>query len=603
MQYIVLQNMTAEKQYKNNIANLDLELASLKKKSTLWSYIRIIVVLGGFTLVTLLSDKLNLSYLVFVTAILFVFLGIAVTQHLKVSKLIESTQKLKLINKNEVSVINQQTNRYGKGGKFALEYSDISNDLDLFGDNSIYHFINRSATYFGSNKLKDYLIEFTNANVIVERQGAVDEISQKLKWRQEFQKELFDIDESNNYKRLIDFAKERSFVSEKKAMFSFLFYQNTAMLFLYFASLFFFSEYSFTIFMIMFVVNASIGFLYFKNVTVLHQMVSENGKALSAFHKSLYLLENEKWESQYLKKLTGENEQFSMQISRLKKLIDFFDFRLNIVVGFILNTFFLWDLRILKKLDTWKSNNIDIEKHLKIIGEFEVLNSLAILKFNNPGINFPKISSKDFEIFAEKMYHPLISKKEVVDNNYDFEGTSRLDIITGPNMSGKSTFLRSVAINMILARTGSVVFAEKFTFTPSHVLTYLHITDSVKDKVSTFRAEIIKLKSILDFIQLSEEPTFFILDEILRGTNSHSKFKGSVAVVKRLLELKSSGIIATHDVHLGEMENDFKDEIRNFSFDFIVDNKEELVYDYKLKQGINTKVNAEIVLKELGLVL
>jgi len=135
------------------------------------------------------------------------------------------------------------------------------------------------------------------------------------------------------------------------------------------------------------------------------------------------------------------------------------------------------------------------------------------------------------------------------------------------------------------------------------VLTYLHITDSVKDKISTFRAEIIKLKSILDFIQTSEVPTFFILDEILRGTNSHSKFKGSVAVVKRLLELNSSGIIATHDVHLGEMEKDYKKEIRNFSFDFIVDDNEELVYDYKLKKGINTKVNAEIVLKELGLVL
>jgi hypothetical protein len=595
--------MKAEKQYQNNIAKLDLELASLKKRSNLWSYIRIITVLGGFATITVLSDKLNLSFLIGLTISFIVFLGFAVTQYLKVSALMDAKQKVKRINENEISVINQSGNLYDQGKDFALEYAEISNDLDLFGDNSVFHFINRTATYFGNKILKDYFMVFKDAEVIIERQKAVEEMSNKLVWRQEFQKELFDIDSKNNYKILMDFVAEESFVTKKKSKFNFLFYQNTAMLILYLASLIFFSKYSFIIFMIMFVINASIGFIYFKNVNLLHQMVSENGKALLAFYKSLQLLENEKWESGYLNKLTGENEYFSQQILKLKKLIEFFDFRLNMVIGLVLNIFFLWDLRILRKLDIWKQNNLDIEKHLNIIGEFEVLNSLAILKFNNPKINFPAVSEKEFEIVAKGMYHPLINKNEVVANDYDFEGTSRLDIITGPNMSGKSTFLRSVAINMILAKTGSAVFADKFVFTPSKVLTYLHITDSVKDKISTFRAEIIKLKSILDAIESSKVPTFFILDEILRGTNSHSKFKGSVAVVKRLLELKSSGIIATHDVHLGEMENDFNKEIRNFSFDFIVDEKQELVYDYKLKQGINTKVNAEIVLKELGLVL
>ena len=595
--------MTAEKQYKNNIASLDLELASLKKKSSLWSYIRISTVLGGFAIITVLSDKLELSYLIVLAISLIIFLGIAVSQHLRVSATIDAKQKLKKINENEISVINQGGNLYDEGKYFAIEHAEISNDLDLFGSNSVFHFVNRTATYFGNKILKNYFMIFKNAEVIVERQNAVEEISNNLEWRQEFQKELFDIDNKNNYKRLMDFVAEESFVTKKKTLFTFLFYQNTAIFILYLASLFFFSEFSFMIFMLMFVINASIGFIYFKNVSVLHQMVSENGKALSAFYKSLALLENEKWQSAYLTKLTGDNEQFSLQILKLKKLIELFDFRLNLVVGFILNTFFLWDLRILKRLDVWKQNNIDIEKHLNIIGEFEVLNSLAILKFNNPNIKFPIISDKEFEIVAKSMYHPLIKNDEVVANDYDFEGTARLDIITGPNMSGKSTFLRSVAINMILARTGSVVFADEFVFTPSQVLTYLHITDSVKDKISTFKAEIIKLKSILDAIETSEVPTFYILDEILRGTNSHSKFRGSVAVVKRLLELKSSGIIATHDVHLGEMENDFEKEIRNFSFDFIVDSKKELVYDYKLKQGINTKVNAEIVLKELGLVL
>jgi len=595
--------MIAEKQYQDIIDNLNTELVSLKKKSTLWSYIRIIVVIGGFALVTVLSDDLSVASLITLTLVLFVFLGIAVTQHLKVSKKIEARQKLIKINENEISVINQKINLYDSGNKFAKEFPEISNDLDLFGKNSVFHFINRTSTFFGNKTLKDYFMNFTDAAVIKDRQKAVEEISTKLSWRQEFQKELFDIEYDNDYHKLIEFVGQESFVSKNKSLFKILFLQNIVLLVLYLASLIFFSKFSYAIFMLMFVINATIGFIYFKNVTILHQMVSENAKALSSFYNALFLLENGKWDSKYLNNLIKSNEHFSKEILKLKKLIGYFDFRLNMIIGFILNIFFLWDLRILKMLDDWKASNIDIEKHLNIIGEFEALNSLAILKFNNPKISFPTVSDKDFEIVARNMYHPLIPKDEVVANDYDFEGRSRLDIITGPNMSGKSTFLRSVAINMILARTGSVVFADKFVFTPSEVLTYLHITDSVKDKISTFRAEIIKLKSILDFIQTSEVPTFFILDEILRGTNSHSKFKGSVAVVKRLLELNSSGIIATHDVHLGEMEKDYKKEIRNFSFDFIVDDNEELVYDYKLKKGINTKVNAEIVLKELGLVL
>ena len=595
--------MTAEKQYQKNIADLNIELASLKKKSSFWSYVRILIVLGGFATITLLSDKLEISYLISLTILLIIFLGIAVTQHLKVSNLMEEKQKLKKINENEISVINQEGNLYNEGKEFAIRYSEVSNDLDLFGKGSVFHLINRASTLFGITKLKDFFMDFADAETIINRQKAVEDLSDKLKWRQEFQKELFDVDEKNDYKRLIEFVKEESFISAKKTFFNVVFIQNAVLLILFIASFFFFSKFSFLIFMLIFVINSSLGFAYMKDVNILHQMVSENGKSLTSFYKSLALLEKEKWESEYLQNLTKQNNGFSLQILKLKDLINYFDFRLNIVVGLVLNIFLLWDFRILKKLDSWKQNNIDIEKHLNIIGEFETLNSFASLKFNNPNIQFPKISSKEFEIVAKGMYHPLISKNEVVANDYNFEGRSRLDIITGPNMSGKSTFLRSVAINMILARTGSVVFAEEFIFTPSHILTYLHITDSVKDKISTFRAEIIKLKSILEAIETSEVPTFFILDEILRGTNSHSKFKGSVAVVKRLLELKSSGIIATHDVHLGEMENEFKDEIRNFSFDFIVDDKQELVYDYKLKNGINTKVNAEIVLKELGLVL
>lgn len=595
--------MLESKVYINNILELSNKLSELKKKSNIWSYIRITVFIGGFATITLLSDKLDANYLIALSVLFFIILIIAVVQHLKISKKIESTNKLLKINKNEISVIKQEENFYPKGENYAIEHSELSNDLDLFGDNSVYHFINRANTYFGVNKLKEYLIEFSHSDVILERQQAVAELSGKNTWRQNFQKELFDISYQNTYSKLIDFVKSSSFVADNTTKFTVIFYQNTILLLLYISSLFLFSEYSFTLFLLLFAINSVINLIYSSRINNIHNLVSNNAKDLAAFYESSKLIEGQEWSSNLLKTMVNNNADFSYQIIILKKLIQKFDFRLNMLMGAILNILFLWDIRIISKLDKWKKSNVDIEKHLKVIGEFEALNSLATLKFNNQELCFPEISKNKFEVEATDMYHPLIYKGDVISNSYNFVGRSRLDIITGPNMSGKSTFLRSIAINMILAGAGSIVFAKSFVFTPSKILTYLHITDSVTDKISTFRAEIIKLKSILDELETSKVPTFFILDEILRGTNSHSKFKGSVAIVKRLLELESSGIIATHDVKLGEMEYEFKKEIRNFSFDFIVDDKEELVYDYKLKEGINTKVNAEIVLKELGLVL
>lgn len=595
--------MSVEKIYSDNINQLKEELSDLKKRSNIWSYIRIIVFIGGFTVITILSGKLDVEYLILTTVLIFILLILSVLRHLNISHKIDSTKKLILINSNEINVINQKANIYSSGKSFAVEFSEISNDLDLFGSNSVFHMINRASTYFGNNILKNFFTNFTQAEQITERQKAVSELSDKQEWRQSFQKELIDISPENAYRKLTDFVESKSFIENNNARFNIYLFQNIVVLSIFIASLFFFSKYSFLLFMIIFMVNSAISLRYYKRTNEIHQMVSDNAKDLFAFSKALDLLEKQNWESDLLKSLVKENDLFSVQILNLKKLIQLFDYRLNMVVGTILNIFLLWDFRIIKKLDIWKRSNTDIEKHLKIIGEFEALNSFATLKYNNPGLCYAKISDKEFELNASNMFHPLIAKNEVISNSYDFSGTSRLDIITGPNMSGKSTFLRSVAINMILAGAGSVVFADKFVFTPSKVLTYLHITDSIKDKISTFRAEIIKLKSILEQIKSSDVPTFFILDEILRGTNSHSKFKGSVAIVKRLLELKSSGIIATHDVKLGEMEEDYKDNIRNFSFDFIVDKNDELVYDYKLKKGINTKVNAEIVLKELGLVL
>ncbi|MCK5825259.1 MAG: hypothetical protein KAG96_07635 [Ichthyobacteriaceae bacterium] len=589
--------------YNNQLLELETKLSDLKSKASNWSYIRIFIFLGGFALITYLSKYLLPTQLLGVLILILILLMISVRKHIGIQNKIKRTDKSIKICKNEIDTLSGKENIYNKADKYAEKYADLSNDLNLYGSKSIFHLINRASTLFGINKLADMFVNYKHNEDIRYTQNAIKNLSNNNDWVHDFQNELLDISADDDYKRLTNFVNQESIVQKKPLFFKIMFGIDAVMVIVFALSLFLFAKFSFAIFMLMFFVNSIVNLLNMQEVNRLHMMVSNTSNDLSAFYNASLLIENKKWDSELLNKLADNNKGFSTEILKLKSLIEKFDFRLNIIVGTILNILFLWDLRIISKLDKWKSGNLNINNHLKTIGEFEALTSLAVLKYNNPDLNFAEISEKDFELSATNFYHPLINKKDVIENTYNVFNISKLDIITGPNMSGKSTFLRSIAVNMILAGMGSVVFAKKFVFTPSKVLTYLHITDSVTENISTFKAEINKLKSILEEIETSKIPTFFILDEILRGTNSHSKYNGSVAIVNKLLSLKTTGILATHDVKLGELEDTYPNNISNYSFDFIQDKNKQLIYDYKLKNGMNDRVNADIVLKELGLIM
>jgi len=251
------------------------------------------------------------------------------------------------------------------------------------------------------------------------------------------------------------------------------------------------------------------------------------------------------------------------------------------------------------KLKEWlSSNSEEIKNWFEAVYEMETVSSLGNFHFNNPTNNFPEMD-KDIVLSAENLAHPLLNNKTRVVNNFELDNLQKFTIITGANMAGKSTFLRAIGVNLILAMSGASVSATKFSFTPLPLFSSMRTADSLSENESYFYSELKRLQLIVNKLK-SGEKLFIILDEILKGTNSKDKAEGSKKFVQQLINYKTAGIIATHDLSLCSLKNDFPSQIENSYFDVEIEN-DNLIFDYKLKPGICSNMNAQFLMKKMGI--
>jgi len=262
---------------------------------------------------------------------------------------------------------------------------------------------------------------------------------------------------------------------------------------------------------------------------------------------------------------------------------------------------FLWDVRCVYKLWKWhQTHHSELAEWLEVIAETDALISLANFTKNNSGLTFPEIRDKEFTFQTTQLGHPLLNPEKRVCNDFKIDGWSQVVIVTGANMAGKSTFLRTVGVNLVLARMGAPVCAEKFIFTPVDVYTNMRTTDSLLKDESYFFAELKRIKGVLERLQKGE-CIFVILDEMLKGTNSVDKLNGSKELIRKLVQLKSVSLIATHDLKLSEMEQEFPDKVSNLCFEIRIENN-ELVFDYLLSDGVTQTMNATFLMKKMGII-
>jgi DNA mismatch repair ATPase MutS len=280
------------------------------------------------------------------------------------------------------------------------------------------------------------------------------------------------------------------------------------------------------------------------------------------------------------------------------KILDAFDQRNNMLFGILGNGFFLWDLRQTSRIDSWVIAYRDqIDSWFEVISYFDSQISMANYHFNHPGHSFPSPGDPDTIVKARQLGHPLLDKNHRVNNDFQIK-RKEFHIITGANMAGKSTFLRTVSLALVMANSGLPVCAEKMEYSPVKLITSMRTSDSLADESSYFYAEIMRLRFIVDQIKVDEY--FIILDEILKGTNSRDKATGSKKFVKKLVGSNSTGMIATHDLSLCDIEKQHP-QIQNKFFDAKIKN-EELYFDYKLKEGICTNMNASFLLKKMDII-
>jgi DNA mismatch repair ATPase MutS len=285
----------------------------------------------------------------------------------------------------------------------------------------------------------------------------------------------------------------------------------------------------------------------------------------------------------------------------LKSLVKKFEYRGNIIVGFFLNSMLLWDIRCVYKLWHWhRENHTKLVSWLEVISHMDALISLANFAGNHPEYVFPTAHESDFIFNTKQLGHPLLNPAKRVSNDMEISGWPKVMIITGANMAGKSTFLRTVGVNLVLARMGAPVCAEERVFTPVKIYNTMRTTDSLLKDESYFFAELKRIKGVLDQLQNGER-FFVILDEMLKGTNSVDKLQGSRALIRKLLKSDSVSLIATHDLKLSEMEYEFPDYISNKCFEIRIEN-EELAFDYKLYDGVTQTMNATFLMKKMGII-
>ncbi len=510
---------------------------------------------------------------------------------------------LKRINEDSLKRIHGEWNTFTDDGEEFIDHSHpYSQDLDIFGKSSLFQFINTATTYLGRLKLRDLLITPSKCiEEIFNRQEAVTKLAHKLDWRQKYMAEGMAQPKMHDPEALFSWGKSiDQFYRKPLVIFAFRFTPVIMIIiatisFLGLVSNYFILIAALLIHFVFLKINIS------KRVGIL-EVTSRYIGNVKAYDKMLGILEKEQYNSLYLEglkdRLKNDKGQTSCeQIRQLVKIVDLISNRHSQLYVFF-NIVFLLDYQFMFALEKWKEKSgSNLENWLNIIGEFEALSSLAVLQHDYPEWAMPELSEDMPSFIAEEMGHPLLVNSSVA-NDLKFESPENILLITGSNMSGKSTLLRTVGINLVLAYAGTVVCAKTFKCSIMDIYTCMRVSDNLEKNISSFYAELLRIKMIVKAVE-EGQTIFFLLDEIFKGTNSIDRHTGAKALIKKLSKEKILGLISTHDLELGDLEKE-SDKVKNYHFQEYYENN-EIHFDYKLRPGVSETRNAEFLMKMAGI--
>ncbi len=503
------------------------------------------------------------------------------------------------INQNEIDLLNNKPNQFANGQEF-LHFDSFLSDLDVFGNNSLFHLLNRTATTHGKSKLASLLASpGLDETQILETQIALKALQDQQTGVQETIAIGLQSGESEGtLNELSGWLESPNLITEKRwpTLIRFILPPFTIAAFLYYLST---DQYGW--FIIMIALSWIVTGIFTKYILAQHLILGRKQNILDQYAGILkYFQQLDPKQSAELNRLNKVSANASTEIYRLSRLSKLFDQRMNLLVNIFLNSFLLYDLHIAIGLEKWKKRNRDYyHQWIEAVGEIESILSLSIFAYNHPGNNFPSISDHQTLLVTTDLGHPLIPADELITNSFSSSG-EKLILITGSNMSGKTTFLRAIGVNFLLAQAGAPVCAKQFAFKPVQILTSIRINDSLQEHTSYFMAELKRLQQIKNKLD-NGIPALILIDEILRGTNSDDKTFGSAGFIKKLLPYRCLAFFATHDLALSSLENEHPGFISNACFESEI-TADTLSFDYKLRKGVAQNKNASFLMKKMNII-
>lgn len=583
--------------YKIGVQTNQLQVKKYQKKIVFLSTLRLLVfvatAVGIYWFFNIWQMALAITVL---GGVAFVFL---LSKYTDAKRLRALHKALMNINETELNIASGHFQDREQGLQFQDANHFYSLDIDLFGRGSFFQYINRTTSTEGAKRLADEL-KANNTNGIVSRQEAIKELSFNPEWRQNYAATSSLVRVETPADQITTwFKKHQSFLPKVTGWLPLAFGFGTLVLF------------GLAVFGVLnnlgiigywLLLGLAITGAFLKKINVLAANTDKIRDTFRQYAQLLDLIENVSFSSELLKEkqqqIQLKDEKASLIFKRFSRALDALDNRNNLIGAIFGNGFFLTDLRNAYRIEKWlECYGEKVSDWFEVVAFFDAYNTLGNFAFNHSEFVFPEITNSSTTVEAKSLGHPLLKKEKRIDSDLVIKD-GQFFIVTGANMAGKSTFLRTVSLHIVMANIGLPVCAKSSRYSPVKLITSMRTTDSLADESSYFFSELTRLKYIVD--ALENEPYFIVLDEILKGTNSTDKAMGSRKFVEKLVASKATGIIATHDLSLCEIAEELQ-AVKNYFFDAKIIN-DELHFDYVLKKGVCKNMNASFLLQKMKIV-
>ena len=588
------------KNYSQIEARLQQELIVLKNKKNKLSNIRLICFLIAVIFFIIYATKDHFLSLIIAFIAVFVLIILVVISSKISSEFDYTKQALMIISQ---LFINDRDDDYETDN---VQFDNVYNkDLDILEGKSLFNRINKTQTRLGNNQLKTYLSNLLlSKDEIIKRQEAFKEKKKKHEWIVKFL--TFSKRLNMNQSALFKY-ENRVFKNQTIRFIPIIFASINIGVFIYLVVNGFPKKDVFYWLVSAIVFANIINFIFRNQLAKLSAYTNMKANELSNLNEIFHHIEEENFDTelnQTIKKaFVTDNQKASVLIKTISSSKETLDAANFPIVGFVLNNLFLWRLYYSIQFENEVQKTVNkIEPWLQQFASLEAFVSFAIFNDKFSDFSTPTISNEPYQLNLKKAYHPLLEESIAVKNNFETNRPNNIAIITGANMAGKSTFLRTVGTNLVLAMNGANVSAEEMIFYPMNLFTSIRTVDNLSSGDSYFKNEINKLKILIDRLE-EKIPHYIILDEILKGTNSEDKLIGSQKFLVKLMNMPTQlvGFIATHDLELTKLENDFPAHIINYCFELKnIDNN--YLSDYKLRKGTTKMMNAIFLMKQFRII-